>query len=52
MKVRFNSKNQAEFYPTLKQRIEDYFKTNNLSKNANGLMIFKSVFFLSSLVGL
>ncbi|MEQ9165494.1 MAG: acyl-CoA desaturase, partial [Fulvivirga sp.] len=52
MKVRFNGKNQAEFYPELKQRIEDYFKSNNISKNANGMMIFKSVFFLGSLIGI
>jgi linoleoyl-CoA desaturase len=52
MKVRFNGKNQAEFYPEVKRKVEDYFKSNNIGKNANGEMIFKSVFFLSSLVGL
>lgn len=52
MKVRFNGKSQSEFYPELKKRVDDYFKSNNIDKNANGLMIFKSIFFLGSLIGL
>ena len=50
MKVRFNGKDQAEFYPELKRKVEDYFKSNKIGKNANAAMIFKSVFFLSALV--
>ncbi|MCU0428742.1 MAG: acyl-CoA desaturase [Cytophagaceae bacterium] len=46
IKVRFVDKNKSEFYATLKERVDSYFKQNNLSKNANGLMYFKSFFFL------
>jgi linoleoyl-CoA desaturase len=49
-KVRFIDKDQSEFFSTVKSRVDTYFKENNLSKNANGLMYFKSVFFISGLV--
>jgi linoleoyl-CoA desaturase len=46
--VRFKSiGNQAEFYQTLKQRVNQYFEDNNISKNANAAMITKSVAMLS-----
>jgi linoleoyl-CoA desaturase len=48
-KVRFVDRNKSEFYSTVKSRVDNYFKENNLSKNANGLMYFKSFFFLGGL---
>jgi len=34
---------QPEFYATLSQRVNTYFKTNGLSRNANATMIVKTV---------
>ena len=33
----------SEFYNTLKERIDNYFKERNISRYANGKMVFKSV---------
>ncbi|GAA0188128.1 acyl-CoA desaturase [Fulvivirga kasyanovii] len=52
MKIRFNGKKQPGFYAEVKQEVENYFKNNNISKNANGAMVFKTVFFLGTLVAL
>ncbi|MTI21829.1 acyl-CoA desaturase [Fulvivirga sp. RKSG066] len=52
MKVKFNGRNQPGFYTDVKKAVDEYFKSNNISKNANAEMVFKSVFFLGSLVGL
>jgi linoleoyl-CoA desaturase len=52
VKVKFNGTNKNEFYSDVKNQVNDYFRTNNLSKNANGEMIAKTVFFLGSFVGL
>lgn len=41
-KVKFVSQNQNLFFDTLKERIEDYFKKNNLSKHANTSMVVKT----------
>lgn len=38
---------QPEFYTTLSQRVNNYFKTKNVSRNANGEMIVKTIFMLS-----
>ena len=46
-KVEFDKTKIAEFYPKVRQRVEEYFKTNNLSRHANGFMIFKTLFILS-----
>jgi len=35
---------QQEFYTTLSQRVNNYFKTKNLSRNANGEMVIKTLF--------
>ena len=35
---------QQEFYTTLSQRVNNYFKTRNLSRNANGEMVIKTLF--------
>ncbi|MEP2773953.1 MAG: acyl-CoA desaturase [Fulvivirga sp.] len=52
MKVKFNGRNQSGFYADVKKEVDQYFKSKGISKNANAEMIFKSVFFLGSLVGL
>lgn len=52
MKVKFNGKKQPGFYAEVKQEVDEYFTSNNISKNANAAMIFKTVLFLGSLVGL
>ena len=41
--IRFSSTN-GEFYPTLNQRVNEYFKTNNLSRNGNAEMFIKTIF--------
>ena len=38
---------QQEFYTTLSQRVNNYFKTKNLSRNANAEMVVKTIFMLS-----
>ncbi len=45
--VKFNSSEKADFYRTLTQRVNQYFKDNNKSKYANGTMKFKTAFMLS-----
>lgn len=49
-KLRFVDKSQSGFFSTVKQRVDAYFKENQVSKHANGLMYFKSVFYLGGLV--
>jgi len=41
--LKFNHKDQAEFYPTLRKRVNQYFEERNLSKHYNGRMVFKTV---------
>ena len=40
--VKFASKCEASFYDVVKQRVEEYFEKNNISKNANGPMRIKT----------
>lgn len=44
--VRFSSE-KSEFYSTLNQRVNDYFKTKKLNRNGNTEMILKTVFMFS-----
>ncbi len=39
--------NQPEFYSTLSQRVNNYFKTKNISRNANAEMVIKTIFMMS-----
>ncbi|MEM6298540.1 MAG: acyl-CoA desaturase, partial [Bacteroidota bacterium] len=48
--LKFRNRNRSMFFPTVRKRVDAYFKENNISKNANGEMYFKSVFFLGGLV--
>src|SRR5688572_13032132 len=38
------SATRADFFSTLNQRVNEYFKTNNISRYANSQMRFKTVF--------
>jgi linoleoyl-CoA desaturase len=49
--LRFN-KDYSGFYATVKDRVEQYFTTSGISKGADGLMIFKTIFFLGGTFGL
>lgn len=44
--IKFAS-NNPEFYTTLSQRVNNYFKENNISRTADGRMVFKTIFMLS-----
>ncbi len=39
--------NQQAFFTTLTKRVNDYFKTENLSRHANATMVIKTVFMFS-----
>jgi linoleoyl-CoA desaturase len=51
VKLSFVNTDKSEFYGTLKERVDHYFKSNGISHYANGFMVFKMVFFLSGLIG-
>jgi len=46
--IRFTARNpsQLDFFATLRNRVDNYFKENNLSKNCNSKMIVKSFVFV------
>jgi len=44
-RLKFIDTNNSQFFATVKRNVDQYFKNNNLSKNANGFMIFKTIFF-------
>jgi len=44
--LRFATGN-AQFFATLNQRVNQYFKSNNISKHANAEMVIKTIFMLS-----
>jgi linoleoyl-CoA desaturase len=41
------SKTQQEFYTTLSQRVNNYFRIHGLSRNANAEMVIKTIFMLA-----
>ncbi|HRI21544.1 MAG TPA: acyl-CoA desaturase [Panacibacter sp.] len=45
-KIRFSKNKQSDFYSTLNKRVDDYFVKNKISKNANWVMAFKSLFYI------
>lgn len=45
--VKFTKSSNPEFVSVLKEKVNNYFKTNNISKYGNKSMIFKSIFMLS-----
>lgn len=46
-KQRFASSNASEFLPVLRERVNEYFTTNNISKNGDSNMIIKTIFMFS-----
>lgn len=49
--LKFSGKQHKTFFAEVRRRVDEYFNANQLSKHANGSMIFKTVIFLSLLVG-
>ncbi|MCS7075897.1 MAG: acyl-CoA desaturase [Bacteroidia bacterium] len=45
-KITFNNRGQ-EFHATLKKRVAEYFKENNISPNANTEMVFKTIILIA-----
>jgi linoleoyl-CoA desaturase len=45
--IRFSQKIGADFNGTLKKRVRDYFKDNNISRFANANMVIKTIFMVS-----
>lgn len=50
IKVKFAKANSSDFYSTLNKRVEEYFTSNKISKNANWIMIFKTIFYPAVLI--
>lgn len=46
MSIRFQNSSRSRFFPTVRKRVDAYFKENNIPKQANGEMVFKTIFFL------
>lgn len=44
-RLKFTDTRNSPFFATVKSNVDQYFRDNNISKHANGLMIFKTVFF-------
>lgn len=51
-KTRFDKEFKSDFYNTLTRRVHTYFKNTSTSPKANGLMLFKIVFFTTIFIGL
>ena len=51
-KVKFINVNKSTFFATVRQRVEVYFKEENVSKNANALMWVKTAFYLTGFFSL
>ncbi|MBC8045222.1 MAG: acyl-CoA desaturase [Fimbriimonadaceae bacterium] len=49
-KIKFVNTDKSLFYETVKERIENYFIENNLSKHANTAMIVKSIILLAGYI--
>ena len=45
--VSFSKDHNSEFYKVLRQRVNDYFKTRNITRHANAGMVFKTIALLS-----
>ena len=46
-RIKFTPKVKSQFFPTLKNRIEAYFVTNQISRHANSTMVIKTISLLS-----
>lgn len=45
--LKFTNTGRSQFFPTVRKRVDAYFKENNLSPNANGAMWAKVTFFMT-----
>ena len=50
-KVKFNNKISREFSSTVKERVQEYFTSNEISQHANGQMVLKTITLLSLYFG-
>ncbi|SDY59683.1 hypothetical protein [Hymenobacter psychrophilus] len=48
--LRYSATTGATFYATLRQRVDAYFESRQLSRHANGRIWAKTSFFLASFV--
>lgn len=48
--VKFVTKDKSEFFATLKNRVEEYFLDNNISRNYNTSMVVKTIILLSTYI--
>jgi len=46
-KIKFTNAEKSTFFPVLRQRVDQYFSANNLSKSGGSGIIYKAVFMLS-----
>lgn len=46
--IRFNNRDKTQFYATLHQRVDAFFKEKGLSKHANLSLVFKTILLLSA----
>lgn len=46
--IKFVNPNKTDFFPTLKSRVDQYFKSENISKNGNFTLYFKTFVLLST----
>lgn len=42
--IKFARNHNEEFYKVLRQRVNEYFKENNITRYANAMMVFKTIF--------
>lgn len=49
-KVRFCPETKSHFYPTLKKRVDTYFRENEISRHGDRRMVLKTVVFLSAYI--
>ena len=49
--IKFAGEDQKEFFKVLRNRVDNYFIENNISKHANAQMIIKSILLLTLFLG-
>ncbi|MDN3670493.1 acyl-CoA desaturase [Echinicola jeungdonensis] len=50
--IKFVDTGKSLFFATIRKRIDEYFNNQNISKNANSSMVFKTLIYLGLFVGL
>src|SRR5689334_16756772 len=50
-KVKFVDRDKSAFYATLRENVDRYFSEQNISRNANGAMVFKTIVLMSMYLG-